>query len=162
MIRHARFWKRLYIAVVVAYVALGFVFVGVAYGQLERISPNITTTPVTKVPTGNSDATAMAYYDYLQLRHLQQQTETYGVNGVSLIIIYGILGAVLLFFTMAVWIWHTRQKRRLAGVYPVEVYNGYISERGGPVDYLTWSAYGIMLTFMVFYIWWDMIFGQWY
>lgn len=162
MSRHLRVWKRLYVATVVAYVVLGFAFAGVAHAQLERIGPSFTTHPVTKVPTGSSDATVEAYYNYLQLRHLQQQTETYGVNDVDLVIIYGILGGVLLIFSCLIWVWHMRQKRKLPGLYPVEVYNGYIAERGAPVDIYVWSNYAVMLAFMGFYIWWNLIFGQWY
>lgn len=157
-----RLWKRLYIASVAAYVVLGFVFAGVAYAQLERIGPSFTSTPVTKVPTGSDDSTVQAYYNYLQLRHLQQQVGTYGVNSVDLVIIYGILGAVLLLFAALAWAWSSRQKRGTPGLYPVEVYNGYMTERSAPVDAFTWANYAIMLSFMVFYIWWDITFGQWY
>ncbi len=157
-----RFWKRLYAAIVAAYVALGFVFAGVAYAQMERIGPSFTTTPVVKVPTGSDDATVQAYYNYLQLRHLQQQVETYGVNSVDLVIIYGILGGVLLIFAALTWAWFARQRRGQPGLYPVEVYNGYMTERGSPVDAIAWSNYAVMLSFMVFYIWWNLTFGQWY
>ncbi len=157
-----RFWRRLYVFGVVVYIALGFVFAGVAYAQMERIGPSFTTNPVTKVPTGSDDVTVQKYYDYLQLRHLQQQVETYGVSSVTLVIVYGILGATLLLFAALAWIWFSRQKRGAPGLYPVEVYNGYITERADPVDAFAWSNYAVMLAFMVFYIWWDLVFGQWY
>lgn len=157
-----RFWRRLYVSAVAAYIVLGFLFAGVAYAQLERIGPSFPSNPVVKVPSGSDDDTVMAYYDYLQLRHLQQQTNTYGVNPVDLTIVYGILGAVLLLFAALVWMWHTRQGRNDPGLYPVEVYNGYVAERAGPVDLFTWANYAVMLAFMVWYIWWDLVFGQWY
>jgi hypothetical protein len=157
-----RFWRRLYALAAIAYIALGFVFVGVAYAQMERIGPSFTATPVIQVPTGSDDVTVQKYYDYLQLRHLQQQTLTYGVNTVDLVIIYGVLGATLLIFAAITWAWFTRQKRGTPGLYPVEVYNGYITERGSPVDAIAWSNYAVMLAFMVFYIWWNLTFGQWY
>ena len=52
-----RFWRRLYAFAAVAYIALGFVFAGVAYAQMERIGPSFHTSPVTKVPTGSDDVT---------------------------------------------------------------------------------------------------------
>jgi hypothetical protein len=161
--RVPRIWRRLYLIALVAYVALGVVFVGSVYGDSqERIGPIITTQPVIKVPTGSSDATAQAYYHYLQLRHLQQQTETYGVNPVILIIVYGILGATLLIFFTLVWTWYARQPRGQAGLYPPEVFDGYIAERGGPIDSFALTNYLVMLAFVVFTVWWNMTFGQWY
>ena len=114
------------------------------------------------MPTGSDDVTYRSITTTCRLRHLQGQVETYGVNDVVLVIIYGILGATLLIFTAITWAWFTRQRRGTPGLYPVEVYNGYITERGSPVDTIAWSNYAVMLAFMVFYIWWNLTFGQWY
>ncbi len=163
MSRHLRFWKRLYVATAVAYVALGFAFAGRGARPARAHRPLVYHTPGHQGADGlRATRRCEAYYNYLQLRHLQQQTQTYGVNNVDLVIIYGILGGVLLIFSCLIWVWHMRQKRKLPGLYPVEVYNGYIAERGAPVDIYVWSNYAVMLAFMGFYIWWNLIFGQWY
>jgi hypothetical protein len=154
--------KRFFVIAAVGYVVLGVFFVAHTYalGTYERLGPTIQTSPVTKVPTGSSDATVRAYYDYLQLRHLQQQTETYGINPVDMIITYGSLGAVLLITSALAFMWYAKDKR--SGLYPVEVYNGYIAEGAGGLDLFTLSNYAVMLAFIVFYIWWNLTFGQWY
>jgi len=154
--------KRFFVIAAIGYVCLGVFFVAQTYalGTYPRIGPQFTTTPVTKVPTGDSDATVRAYYNYLQLRHLQQQTETYAVNPVTLVIVYGILGAVLVIFSALAFMWYARDRR--VGLYPVEVYNGYLAEGAGGVDLFTWSNYAVMLAFIAFYIWWNLTFGQWY
>ena len=154
--------RKAYIIIVIAYVALGFVFVAQTYATAyERLGPQLPSSPVVKVPTGNDDKTVEAYYDYLQLRHLQQQNQTYTVNSLALLITYSVLGAVLLIFSALVWSWYSRRRRDSAGLYPVEVYNGYIAERNGPVDAYTLANYAVMLAFSAFYVWWDIVFGQW-
>ena len=40
-----KFWRRLYALAAVAYIALGFVFAGVAYAQMERIGPSFYDRP---------------------------------------------------------------------------------------------------------------------
>ena len=158
-----KFWRRFFALASIAYIVLGLALAGVVYASaMPRVGSSFATSPVTKVPTGSDDATVMQYYDYLQLRHLAQQAETYGVNSVTIVIIYGISGAVLLIFSAITWAWFTRGRRGQPALYPVEVYNGYLSERGSPVDMIAWSNYAVMLAFMVFYIWWDLTFGQWY
>jgi len=147
---------------VVGYLALGVFFVGRSYGlgTYERIGPTYSTHTIINVPTGSDDATVLDYYDYLQLRHLQQQTETYFVNTVDLTITYGILGGVLAIFTTLTFMWYSRDRK--AGLYPVEVYNGYIAEGAGHVDLFVWANYAAMVAFMGWYIWWNLTFGQWY
>ncbi len=155
-----RWVRKFYIYSAIAYVLLGFAFVGQAYAW-ERMGAPISTTPVIKVPTGNDDRTVEAYYDYLQLRHLQQQTETYSIQATPLLITYGVLGGTLLVLYSMVWMWYSKRRRDSAGLYPVEVYNGYIAERGGPVEPFTYANYTLMVAFSAFYVWWDIVFGQW-
>jgi hypothetical protein len=157
--------RRAYALALIVYIALGFVFIGRSYALDggERVGDVVTTHPVTKVPTGSDDATVERYYDYLQLRHLQQQTETFSVNGVTLTITYGVLGAIIVIFSGLGWMWYAKSGgKSQAGLYPVEVYNGYIAERGGPIEFFTWSNYVAMLAFVAFYVWWNLVFGQWY
>jgi hypothetical protein len=154
--------RRLYVVTVAVYVALGFFFVAQTYAQQERLNGPITTHPVTaKVPTGSDDKTVEAYYQYLDLRHLQQQTQAYQVNPQTLIITYGVLGGTILVVFTLTWMWYSKRRTDSAGLYPVEVYNGYISERNGPVDVYTYANYAAMLAFSAFYIWWNIAFGQW-
>ncbi len=156
-----RWLTRFYVWSVIAYVALGFVFVGQAYATWERMGAPITTQPVIKVPTGNDDKTVEAYYDYLQLRHLQNQNETYSVQATPLLIVYGVLGGTLFILFTMVWMWYSKRRPDSAGLYPVEVYNGYIAERGGVVEPFTYANYGLMVAFSAWYVWWNIAFGQW-
>ena len=156
-----RWVRRFYIYSVIAYIALGFVFVGQAYATWERMGGPITVHPVVKVPTGNDDKTVDAYYAYLQLRHLQQQTVTFNVQATPLLITYGTLGATLFVLYTMVFMWYSKRRSDSAGLYPVEVYNGYIAERGGPVELFTYANYALMVAFSAWYVWWNIAFGQW-
>lgn len=154
--------RKLFVVIVVCYFALGGVFVAQTYaGAYPRMGPSFDTTPVVKVPTGSDDRTVEAYYDYLYLRTLQQQGQTFEVLTQPLLLTYAVIGAVILIFVGLVWAWFGKRTHNSAGLYPVEVYNGYITERNGPVDTYTYANYAVMLAFCVFYIWWNLVFGQW-
>ena len=53
-------------------------------------------------------------------------------------------------------------RRHQGDLYPVEVYNAYITERGGPIDSFNWATYAILLTYMAYYTVINLIFGQYY
>ncbi len=44
----------------------------------------------------------------------------------------------------------------------MEVYNGYITERGGPVDSFNWATYAILVGLVIAYVVWNLIYGQMY
>ena len=158
MVKLPRRVIHIYVVTVVAYAVLGAVLLASAYATAE-IPNSISVTPLKAVPTGNSDEVIQQYYDYLWLRHLETYTQTYAINPVLMIIIYAILGAVLVLTYFFTYAWYARLPK--GDLYPVEVFNGYLSERGSPVDAFNWAMYAILATFMVWYIIWNLIFGQW-
>ena len=114
----------------------------------------------TDVPTGSDDEAVQNYYDYLDYRHLAYLHETTTIDRVDLTTIYGILGGILIIFYFFVTAWGARRSK--ADLYPVEVYNGYLSERGGPVDPFNIAVYAILFCYMVYYTVIQLIYGQYY
>jgi len=149
----------IYIVTSALYVLAGFVLSYQAYAQ-TRITNYITESPITSVPTGHGSSTVQAYYDYLWLRDLQQFTETYQNNPRILSWIYGILAGLIILFYFFIFAWYTRYKSH--DLYPVEVYNGYISERASPIDPYTWAVSTIVFGYAVYYIVINLVFGQFY
>lgn len=157
----ARWVARLYILAAALYVLLGFVLIAHAYARGQEINPMIPVpSQYTDVPTGSDDAAVQAYYDYLNYRHLENLEQTYTWSPLTLTTAYGILGGILVIFYFLVLAWHARRSR--GDLYPVEVFNGYLSERGGPVDAFNWAVYAILLGFMIYYTVVNVIFGQYY
>lgn len=141
--------------------------------SMQAIAQNETTTtlpsltgaannpgPYASVPTGSDDATVRQYYHYLDLRRLQGFHEMYVFNPVWLGWGYGVLGATLIVLYLFVFAWYTRQRKE--DLYPVEVYNGYITERAGPVDAFNLALYAILVGLMIAYTVWNIVYGQMY
>ena len=94
-----------------------------------------------QVPTGNDDATVEQYYDYLNLQQLNTLGEQYLFDWQYLQ--HHLSGS-----------WRPSSssstsssspgtaRRRKLDLYPVEVFNGVITERSGPVDPLSWGMSG--------------------
>lgn len=116
--------------------------------------------PYNSVPTGSDDATVRQYYHYLNLRVLGGYHEMYGVNPFFLSWGFGAAVAILIVLYFFVFSWYARQ--RTQDLYPVEVYNGYITERAGPVDAFNYVLYAILAGLMVAYTVWNIIYGQMY
>lgn len=156
-----RWVARLYVLGAVIYVLLGFVLIAGAYARGQEVNPMIPVpSEYTEVPTGSDDASVKAYYDYLNYRHLDQLGQTHTLDPLVITTIYGILGGILVIFYFFVLAWHARRPK--GDLYPVEVFNGYVSERGGPIDSFNWAVYAILIAYMVYYTAVSLIFGQYY
>jgi hypothetical protein len=161
----ARTMKRIrqfYVLTVVIYLIMGVLLVGVAYAQQASQSwvfPTPGTTQL-KVPTGSDDAQAQAYFNYLQLQTYAGIHETYHVNVIALLEVYGVGGLVLGVLYLFMFAWYARL--RTDDLYPVEVYNGYVTERGGPIDPFNWAVWTIMIIYAVAYIAVSLTYGQLY
>jgi len=152
--------RRFYLVATLAYAALGLVFTAVAVAA--QTNNPIVPLPgdSTKVPTGSDDASVKAYYDYLNARHLDGLSETYGFDWNTFLTIYGLILIFLVATFFFVYAWHARRAK--GDMYPVEVYNGYITERGGGVDAFNWALYAVFLTYMVYYTVISVLYGQYY
>jgi hypothetical protein len=117
--------------------------------------------PYLKVPTGSDDKSVQAFFDYNQLRHLASLQETYFWDPYYLGTMYLVIGVVVLIFYGVAFSWFARLRSQ-GDLYPVEVYNAYITERGGPVDILNWLAYAVLLCYMITYTVVNLIGGQYY
>lgn len=154
--------RLVYLVTVALYVLLGFVLISAAYAQQASQSellpvPSNTTL---KVPTGNADVTVQSYFHYLQLQELGGLTERYVISPVGLIEMYGVGGAFLVVLYFLMFAWYARLRRD--DLYPVEVYNGYVTERGGKIDAFNFAVWAIMLAYAVAYISLSLIYGQIY
>jgi hypothetical protein len=152
----------LMVATTVMYALLGGFVVYRAYAQqtYSWVVPTLNK-PYLKVPTGADDKSVNAFFDYNQLRHLASLQETYFLDPYYLGTMYLVIGVVLLIFYMVSLSWFSRQRSR-GDLYPVEVYNGYLTERGGPVGALNWVMYAVLLSYMIVYTVVNLIGGQYY
>ncbi|MHB8842315.1 MAG: hypothetical protein ACYC56_11130 [Candidatus Aquicultor sp.] len=140
----------------IAYILLGVAAVWQAYAQESYVS----YTPITRVPSGSDDKSVKAYYEYLAQTDFTGKKETYNMNPASLTWTYGSLGFTIILFYYFIYAWFAR---RVSGdLYPVEVYNGYISERGAPVDAFNIAAFAVLGAYMAYYMVITIIFGQIY
>jgi hypothetical protein len=160
--RVARYLAALMIGTTVMYALLGGFVIYQAYAQqtYSWVLPTLNK-PFLKVPTGADDKAVSAFFDYNQLRHLASLQETYFVDPYYLGTMYLIIGVILVTFYALSLSWFSRQRRK-GDLYPVEVYNGYITERSGPVDWMNWLLYAVLLCYMVTYTVVNLIGGQYY
>ena len=160
--RIARYITAIMIATAALYAALGVFMIAQAYAQqtYSWVLPTLNK-PYLKVPTGADDASVKAFFDYNQLRHLASLQETYFLDPYYLGTMYLVIGVVLLIFYMVSLSWFSRQRSR-GDLYPVEVYNGYLTERSGPVGALNWVMYAVLLSYMIVYTVVNLIGGQYY
>jgi hypothetical protein len=157
-----RYVAGLMVGTAVMYAILGGFIVYRAYAQqtYSWVVPTLNK-PYLPVPTGADDKSVNAFFDYNQLRHVASLQETYFLDPYYLGTMYLVIGAVLIIVYALSFSWFSRLKSR-GDLYPVEVYNGYITERAGPVDMLNWVVYAILLCYMVTYTAINLIGGQYY
>ncbi len=161
--RAGRLMGRVFLITVVLYGLLGVVLVYQAYAQqtLSSVYPVPGTVLSVPIPTGNDDKTVNAYYDYLALRHVGTLNETYHIDVYYIGTMYLVIGTGLIVFYFLTFAWYARTRRQ-GDLYPVEVYNAYITERGGPVDSFNWATYAILLIYMTYYTVINLVLGQYY
>jgi hypothetical protein len=149
-------------ATAVLYALLGGLLLYSAYAQQTRSTVFPTPNkPIFRVPTGSDDAAVKAFYDYNELRHVSSLEETYFIDPYYWETMYLVIGGILISLYFLAFSWYSR--RRGAGdLYPVEVYNAYITERGGPIDAFNWASWSIILAYMVYYASMTLSFGQYY
>jgi hypothetical protein len=160
---------RLVVAFMVAsaalYAAFGGFLIYRAYAQQTYSwvlpTPNQPQPPQVSVPTGSDDKSVNAFFEYNQLRHLNSLRETYFIDPYYLGTMYLVIGVILLISYVLTFSWFARLRAQ-GDLYPVEVYNAYLTERGGPVDKLNWVAYAVLLSYMVTYTVINLIGGQYY
>lgn len=161
-------WARiLFVTLLIVYLLGGLVVVQQALAAQEEVQPSQSSIfPVpgngtlSRPPSGSDDRTVKSYFRYLDLQTYGTLPETYHVSVVTMLEFYGVAGitiASLYFFTFA---WYGRLKTR--DLYPVEVYNGYIAERGNPVDPFNWFVWAVMLIYAVVYVAVSLTYGQLY
>ncbi len=165
VVRVGRILSALFIATAVMYAVLGGVLIFQARAQQTQSSiyPAPTRGPQQNVPvpTGSDDASVKAFFDYNALRHVSTLRETYIVDPYYWGTMYLTIGLLLLVLYFLTFAWYARVRRR-ADLYPVEVYNAVITERGGPVDTFNWVVYAVLLSYMVYYTVTNLAFGQYY
>lgn len=134
-----------------------------AYAQqtLSSVYPSMGKTLDMQVPTGSDDASVKKFYEYLALRHVGTLEETYIFNWYYFNTMYLVIGTGLIVFYFLTFSWYARVRKQ-GDLYPVEVYNAYITERGGPVDPFNWAVYSILLIYMVYYTVINLTLGQYY
>jgi hypothetical protein len=144
------------------YALFGGALVYRAYAQqtYSWVIPTLNKPHLT-VPTGSDDQSVKAFFDYNTLRHAASLEETYFVSPYYLGTMYLLIGVILIVSYALTFAWFARLRTR-GDLYPVEVYNGYLTERGGPVDVFNWVTYVVLLSYMVTYTVINLIGGQYY
>jgi hypothetical protein len=110
-------------------------------------------------PTGNNTQTVQQYYDYLYNIYLNSLHQRYQImwSGVLWVLFWLAVLAGLFF----VWVkWGRGEKP--ADVYPVETYNGYISEANGDSGRFLIVFYIILITWLIVQTALDLTRGQLY
>ncbi len=160
--RLARRVSALMIISAVIYSLFGGVLIYQAHAQqtLSWVFPT-PNKPFLKVPTGSDDASVKRFYDYNNLRHVATLEETYYVNGYYWGTMYLVIGLILLVSYFLTFAWFARLRSQ-GDLYPVEVYNGYLTERGGPIDTFNWVVYAVLLSYMAYYTIINIMGGQYY
>jgi hypothetical protein len=160
--RIGRIVTTFFVVSAVLYAALGGILVYQAYAQQTRSwvipTPN---KPIMKVPTGADDVSVNAFFAYNNLRHVSSLQETYFIDPYYFGTMYLVIGVVLIVSYFLTYSWYSRLRRH-GDLYPVEVYNGYLTERGGPIDTFNWVVWAIVLTYMAYYTVINLMFGQYY
>jgi hypothetical protein len=146
---------------VAAYAALAILFTAIAYAQPSRS----TAIPVPSQgflhpPKGSSDAVVEQYYDYLRLQNYGDLGQTWKWSWTHILDALGFGAAFLVVLYFFIFAWFARRRR--GDLYPVEVYNGYITERNGSVDAFNWAVYALIAIYAVTYIAMSLRFGQLY
>lgn len=152
---------RFYLVGAVIYLLLGILLAVPAYATENTLNPLVPVPSHTsRVPTGSDDASVQAYYDYLNLEHANTLKETYHFNWQNFIVTYAMIAAALISLYFFAFAWYAR--RRSGDLYPVEVFNGLLTERAGPVDAFNYAVWGILGIYMIWYIVIQLIYGQIY
>ncbi len=141
----------------IIYALLGFMVAWQAYAQTKSVKE---TGTVQTVPSGNDEQSVQAYYDYLNESNLLAKHETFVIDWPAIGWTYGMLGALLIVSYFFIFAWYARLRSH--DLYPVESYNGYITERGGPVDPFNYASYIVLGSFMTYYAYTQILFGQLY
>lgn len=157
---YGRWAKRLYVLSVGIYALLAAIFTGLAYAQPRSTVVPLPSQSFLRPPSGSSDAVVERYFKYLHLQNLGNIGQTQGINWVGILDAFAFGAAFLVILYFLVFAWFAR--RRSGDLYPVEVYNGYITERNGGIDAFNWAAYAVILIYGVFYIAMSLRFGQIY
>lgn len=165
--RLGKTWDRIRIgaAVLIAvYLLSGVIVVAKAWADAQSSEEPIFPVPgivYVKPPTGASDSVVQQYYDYLQKMTYATLPEQYHLDVNSLLIMYAVLGINIGGIYVFVIGWYYSRLRK-NDLYPVEVYNGFIAERAGPVDILNYYLWTLMGLYIVVYIVINLIFAQLY
>jgi hypothetical protein len=153
--------RRVYAGGVLVYLILGALLAVPAYATENTLSPLVPVPGSSRnVPTGSDDASVLAYYDYLNLRHANSLKETYLYDWQGFLVTYALIAAALISLYFFAFAWYAR--RRAGDLYPVEVYNGFLTERNGPVDAFNYAVWAILGIYMVYYTVIQLLYGQLY
>lgn len=163
--RRGKVWKAarmVYLGMAIVYVLTGFVIVAQAYAQAFPTASDTFPVPGSAIrpPAGSDDKAVTEYYRYLDLQAFGVEKETYHQDTKALLEMYGIGGITLISIYFFAFAWYARSRHE--DLYPVEVYNSYISERGGPIDPFNWAVWIVMFGYAVAYIAVTLVFGQLY
>ena len=159
--RRSRGIVRFYLVGAVIYLLLGALLAVPAYATENTLNPLVPVPAhTTKVPTGSDDASVSAYYDYLNLEHAGSLKETYHFNWQNFIVTYAMIAAALISLYFFAFAWYSR--RRSEDLYPVEAFNGLLTERAGPIDAFNYAVWSILGIYMIWYIVIQLMYGQIY
>jgi hypothetical protein len=113
------------------------------------------------MPSGSAPDKAQAYFEYMNARHQTDgRIETWTVDWLSLAWMWGFVAALAL--VLLLWLRQYRSTRERDGIYPVDSFGGYATERAGPATTFFLILTAIVVGFAVVLIAGHLIDGQLY
>ncbi len=146
------------------YVLFGTLIIASAWADAVSMTNVIFPTPPIahlRPPSGANDSVVEQYYDYQQKQAYSNFPEKYHFEINTVLVIYGILAINIAGLYVFVYAWYTARLRK-NDLYPIEVYNGYITERGSPFDYFNYYVWTVMGVYCVVYIVLSLVYAQLY
>jgi hypothetical protein len=112
------------------------------------------------VPSGSSREAVAEYFRYLYAQHVGEPVQQVGINWTLLAWwAFWVLVLVVVLYAFTTWQQRTRASQEL---YPVETYDGYISDGNGPVGRFLLLFFAIVAGWLIYTTVRSLTYGQIY
>lgn len=99
------------------------------------------------VPTGNTPEIVQQYYEYLLAHYISPVAQNTGTNWIIIGVTLGWVGIV----TGAIFIYFRRvRSEKPSKLYPVETYNGYISESNAGTGIFLYIFFALVVLWLLY------------
>jgi hypothetical protein len=113
------------------------------------------------MPSGSSPEKAQAYFHYLNAHHeTDGRVATWHVDWLSVAWMWGFVAAIAI--GLLLWVAQYRSTRERPGIYPVDTFGGFTTERAGPATVFYIVLVAVVTGFAVVLIVGHLVNGQIY